>query len=141
MLVTHERIGHWARQLRPRFADRPVRLVETRSAADLAAALAGAPWPLAVVDLARRPGAGLDDLERAIRVAPDALVLVLDPGAHEGVAPLAREIGASLVITGPTNPPAVARLLCRWLGLAGRRAEAAGWFPAPPAPPEPEPWD
>ena len=40
-VVLCERLGTWAAQLRPRLQDRPVRWFETRSAADLDAALAG----------------------------------------------------------------------------------------------------
>ena len=116
-------------------------MVETRSAADLDAAVAGAACPVVVIDLARRPRAMLDDLDRAVRAAPDALILVLDPDSLDGVAPLARELGATHVVSGPTTPPAVAALLRRWLPLARRRAEAAGWSVPTLEPPEPEPWN
>jgi hypothetical protein len=141
LLVIHERIATWARALRPRLQGWPVRIVETRSAADLQAALAGAVFPVVVIDLARGPRAGLDELDRALRVAPDALTLVLDPEEHEGVLLLSREIGATDVIAGPTTPPLVADLLARWLQLARHRAEAAGWSGNAPEPPEPEPWN
>ena len=141
LLVVHERVGNWARQLRPRLAGRPVRLVETRSADDLEAALAGAACPILLVDLARRPRAALEDLDRGLRVSPGALALVLDPEGHEGAALLAREVGASHVAAGPVTPPAVVDLLSRWLPLAQRRSESAGWSAATPEPPEPEPWN
>ncbi|MCA1686016.1 MAG: hypothetical protein LC745_08540, partial [Planctomycetia bacterium] len=89
LLVIHERIGTWARHLRPRLAVGPVRVVETRSAADLEAALAGSACPVVVIDLGRRPPAALDELGRAVGVAPGALVLALDPETSEGVALLA----------------------------------------------------
>ncbi len=138
VLVIHERLGHWARQLRPRLSAWPVRLVETRSAADLEAAVAGRACPVVVIDLARRVRAGLEDLDRATRAAPNALVLVLDPEAHDGVALLARELGATHVIAGVATPPAVAGLLARWLPLAQRRDDRDGWSARPE--PEPEPW-
>jgi len=138
VLVVHERIGTWARRLRPRLVAWPLRLVETRSGPDLQAAVAGAACPLVLIDLAGRPGPGLDALDRALRVAPDALSLVLDPEAHPGVPLLAWELGATHVVAGPVTPPAVAGLLARWLPLARRRAEAAGWSATPP---EPEPWN
>jgi hypothetical protein len=141
VLVIHERIGTWARHLRPRLGESPVRLVETRSGADLDATLAGACCPVVLIDLGRRPRAALDELDRALRAAPDALVLVLDPESHDGAELLARELGATHVISGPAAPPAVARLLTRWLPLAQRRAEAAGWSGSAPEPPEPEPWN
>jgi DNA-binding NtrC family response regulator len=141
MVVIHERRGLWARQLRPRLAAWPVRWAETRSTADLDAALAGAVGPIVVIDLARRVRAGLEDLDRAVQRAPNALVLVLDPEAHEGVAVLARELGATHVVSGVATPPALADLLARWLPLAQRQAEGEGWSNAPPPVPEPEPWN
>jgi hypothetical protein len=96
--------------------------------------------PILLVDLARRPRAGLEDLCEALHLAPDALSLVLDPEAHPGASLLAREIGASHVISGPATPPSVAGLLARWLRLSQKRAETAGWFATAPEPPEPEPW-
>ena len=141
LLVIHERITNWARQIRPRLVGDPVRVVETRSASDLEAALAGSACPVVLLDLGRRPRAALDDLDRALRVAPDALVLVLDPESYDGAALLARELGATHVVSGPATPPAVAGLLGRWLPLARRRAESAGWSGSAPEPPEPEPWN
>lgn len=140
-LIIHERLGNWARQLRPRLSAWPIRVVESRSTADLEGALAGTAFPIVVIDLSRRPRAGLEDLDRALRASPRALALVLDPGEHEGVAPLAREIGATLVLSGVATPPAVARLIARWIPLALRRAEADGWSIARKPEPEPEPWN
>jgi hypothetical protein len=143
LLVTHERLAYWARHLRSRLADRSVRVVETRSSDDLEAALraAGLVCPVVLIDLARRVRAGLEDLDRAVQAAPDALTLVLDPGDHDGVALLAREIGATHVIAGATTPPAVADLLARWLLLAQRRCALSGWTGPAAGPPEPEPWN
>jgi hypothetical protein len=140
-LIIHERLGNWVRQLRPRLSAWPIRLVESRSAADLEGALAGTACPIVVIDLDRRPGAGLDDLERATRTAPSALVLVLDPGGHDGVAVLARELGATHVFSGVVTPPTVARLLERWIVLAQRRTETDGWSGARKPEPESEPWN
>jgi hypothetical protein len=140
VLVVHERIGTWARRLRTLLSERPVRLIETRSPADLERALAGVVCPLVLIDLDRRPRQGLYDLERAARVAPDALCLVIAPGPSEEVALLARQFGATHVMCAPVPPPAVVRLLSRWLGLAQRRAEGSGWAAPPPPPPEPWNW-
>jgi len=140
-LVIHERLGNWGRQLRSRLSAWPIRLVESRSAADLEGALAGMACPIVVIDLDRRPRAGLEDLERATRTAPSALVLLLDPGAHAGVAVLARELGATHVFSGVVTPPTVARLLDRWILLALRRTEADGWSSARKPEPESEPWN
>ena len=138
-VVVHERRGTWARQLRPRLAGWPIRWSETRSAADLEGALAGTPYPILVLDLADRPRAGLEHLCGAALVAPRALTLVLDPGAGDGVALLARELGATHVLSGVVPPPAVAAWVARWLPLARRRAEAEGWTPRRRPRPLPEP--
>ncbi len=140
-LVLHERLGYWARHLRPLLLGWPIRWVESRSATDLESALAGAACPIVVLDLARRPRAGLEDLDRAVQAAPKAMVLVVDPESHEGVALLARELGATHVISGVATPPTVAALLERWLPLALRRTEREGWSRAPRPEPEPEPWN
>ncbi|HEX8200145.1 MAG TPA: hypothetical protein VF590_06630 [Isosphaeraceae bacterium] len=136
-LVIHERLGVWARQLRPRLASWPIRWTETRSAADLEAALARLCCPIVVLDLADRPRSRLEDLDRVARAAPDALVLVLDPAEHAGVTTLARALGATLVLSGVVAPPVVATRLDRWLRLARRRSEADGWSadPTPERPP------
>src|SRR5260370_41604870 len=81
-LIVHERIGTWARQLRPRAAGWGARLIESRSKTDLRAALFGAACPIVIVDLGDRPRARLDDLDHALTLAPAALAVVLDPHAH-----------------------------------------------------------
>jgi hypothetical protein len=136
-LIIHARLGTWARQLRPRVVGWPVRVVETRTATDLEAAIAGSACPLLVIDLGSRTRAGLEDLDRALSKAPNALILMLDADAREGVSPLARELGAGHVMSGVITPPAVVSLLARWLPLAQRRAESDGWA----GDPEPEPWE
>lgn len=138
-LVIHERLGRWARQLRPRVAGWPVRLVETRSGEDLASALSLAPFPLVVIDLDRWPARILADLQRVRLADSSALALVLDPGSSPGVPTLARELGATLVKSGFVPPPEVEALLARWLGLARTRLDASGWSLDQAA--EPEPWD
>ncbi|MEO6809246.1 MAG: hypothetical protein ABI353_09070 [Isosphaeraceae bacterium] len=138
-LIIHERRGHWVRQVRPRVVGWPVQVVETRSTSDLVAALDGSACPLVVIDLAERVRLALDDLDQAVRIAPCALVLVLDPAEHCGVVPIARELGATHVLTGVINPPDVMALLARWVPLARRRAEADGWVKIPL--PEPPFWE
>ena len=69
----------------------------------------------------------------------NARVLVLDPERQEGVAALARELGATHVISGFVTPPEVAVLIDRWITLAeGKTALPAGrvrcWPPRPPTP-------
>ncbi|GAC1466664.1 MAG: hypothetical protein NVSMB9_07460 [Isosphaeraceae bacterium] len=139
-LAIHERIGTWGRHLRPRLAGTRARIVETRSAEDLVGALARTVHPIVLCDLARRHAAALVEVDAALRVAPDALVLVLDPYPLAGAALLARELGATHVISGPAPPPRVEGLLLRWLSLAERRVERAGWVGSCPNPPEREPW-
>lgn len=130
-VVIHERLGTWARQLRPRLAGWPIHWVETRAAADLEAALRLGPCPILVLDLADRPRDSLADLGRAILATPNVLALVLDPGARPGIPLLARELGATHVLSGSAPPPAVAALLARWLPLARRRGEVDGWTADP----------
>ncbi len=141
ILVVHERIGMWARQIQPRVAGWPLRLVETRSALDFAPVLTETPCPLVVLDVAHRPRAALEDLDRALVLAPQALALVLNPLATEGVAPIAWELGATYVLDGPCTPPEVIGWLSRWLPLARRRTEAAGRAWSSLAPPEANSWD
>jgi hypothetical protein len=127
VLVIHERLGIWARQLRPRVVTWPTRLVETRSAADLESVLAQTACPLVVIDVGDRIRTALEDLHRVRLLSPNALVLTLDRKSRPGVAALARELGATLVLTGNVFPPAVVSILARWLPLARRRTEADGW--------------
>jgi AmiR/NasT family two-component response regulator len=129
-VVTHERRATWARHLRPRLAAAgAVRWVESRSGSDLVRAVRGEPSPVVVIDVADRPRAMLEDLDRAAEACPTGLFLVLDPESHPGVTPLAFELGATLVMAGVIPPPRVAAMVLRWLPLARRRAEEAGWSP------------
>jgi hypothetical protein len=136
-LVVHERIGFWARQIRPRVVDRPVRLIESRSAPDLLAAVACSSCPILLIDLADRPAAHLDHLDRALQAAPDCLSLVLERTTDPEIHDLAIEMGATAVLPPGTTPPVVVNLLLRWIPLAQRRAERNGWTRdlAPPADP------
>jgi hypothetical protein len=126
-VILHERRGNWAGQLRTRLQDRPVRWMETRSWADLDAALLGLACPVVLIDLQNHPAHGLDDLDRTMRRSPAARILVLDPESNEGVVELARELGASLAIAGFVPPPDVASLIDRWIKLAATQMEREGW--------------
>jgi hypothetical protein len=137
-LVIHERLGYWARHLRSRLAGWPLAWVETRSTADLEAALRSTASPIVIIDVADRPLAAMEDLDRAMRIAPDALILVLDPRTHDGISTVALELGATHVMAGGVVPPAVSSFLTRWIWLAQTRNEAGGW--SLPEDPEPEPW-
>jgi hypothetical protein len=139
-VILHERLGNWVRQLRPRLHDQPVRWFETRSQADLDAVLTGLASPVVLIDLGQRGAAGLNDLNHVFRRASDAWVLVLDPEANDGVARLARDLGATYAVSGFVPPPVVADLLTRWVALAVRRIERDGWSRTSFPETETEPW-
>jgi len=139
-VILYERLGNWARHLRPRLADQPVRWFETRSPADLEGVLAGLASPVVLIDLGRHPAAGLEAVELVGLRAPDARILVLDPEAHGPVPGLARELGATHVISGFVPPPVLAALLARWIALARRSLEQTGWSRTTFPPTETEPW-
>jgi hypothetical protein len=136
-VILHERLGTWAAQLRPRICDPRVRWIETRSAADLAAALEGLSHPVLLIDVGKKPLAALDDLARASEQSPGARILALDPEKHDGVAELARELGATCVRSGFVPPPEVASLLERWIALGLVQTDREGWSrPFPSRTPE-----
>jgi hypothetical protein len=139
-VIVHERLGNWARQLRPRLYRHAIRWCETRSAADLDAVLTGLISPVVLFDLAQQVAPGLRDLNLLLRRAPDARALVLDPEAHDGVSVVARELGATYVLAGFAPPPLVADLLARWIVLARSRIEREGWSRVLTADPGTEPW-
>lgn len=126
-VILHERLGHWNRQLRPRLAHQPIRWHESRSAVDLKACLVGVALPVVLVDLARQPLDGLAALDLVASLASDARILVLDPDSLPSVREPARELGATLVLSGFIPPPTVAHLMERWIDLAHRLSDSAGW--------------
>jgi hypothetical protein len=125
-VILHERRGTWACQLRARLEDRPVRWIETRSTADLETAIVGLACPVIVIDLGRNLEALLD-LDRVVKRAPGCRTLVLDPEIGEGVAALARELGATEVLSGFIPPPEVADRIDRWISLASLQIDREGW--------------
>jgi hypothetical protein len=139
-VILHERLGNWAGQLRPRLWDQPVRWFETRSPADLENVLAGLAYPVVVIDLGRHVAAGLEALDLVVLRNPDARILVLDLEAHPAVPGLARQLGATHVVSGFVPPPAIADLLDRWIALARRSLEQAGWSRTTFPPSEADPW-
>jgi hypothetical protein len=139
-VILHERIGNWARQLRPRLFDLPIRWFETRSTADLGLVLTGMACPVVLIDLALSPASGLRGLQTILDRASDARVLVLDAEVHEDAAGLVREMGATHVFSGFVPPPVVASLLRRWVKLASARVEHGGWSKPLVPDPESEPW-
>ncbi len=141
-VILHERLGTWSAQLRPRVQARPVHWIETRSASDLDKALIGLACPVVLIDLKRNVVEGLSDLDLMMRLFPVARALVLDPDSHDGVAELARELGATHVISGFVPPPEVACLIDRWITLAALQTDRAGWSRPLPAdtPLDPDDW-
>jgi hypothetical protein len=132
LLITHERLARWARQLRARLAGQPIELVETRSRTDLLNALARHPSPLLLVDLEHRPVESLHDLEAALAASPEARALVLDPDRLPDVPAFCRELGVVEVFSGPVPPPVVAGRLARLHALTLERLAGDGWYaPAP----------
>ena len=127
LVILHARLGTWSAQLRARMQGRSVHWIETRSAADLDKAVLGLAAPVVLIDLKRNVVEGLGDLDRLVRIAPGARVLVLDPDAHDGVADMVREMGATHVISGFAPPPEVACFIDRWITLADRQTDRAGW--------------
>ena len=126
-VILHERLGNWARQLRPRLHDLPIRLFETRSRGDLETILTGLASPVVLIDSGKHVSNGLLDVDLVLTRAPDALVLVNNPESSPEVASLARELGATHVLSGFVPPPDVAGLLLRWIVLARRQIEHDGW--------------
>lgn len=126
-IIIHERLANWSRQICPRFRGWPIRWSETRSTADLVRAASRSACPIFLIDLADRPGPGLEDLDAGLTAAPMALSLVFDPLSHDGISTTARELGATLVLPGVVVPPRVVALLQSWLPLARQRSESDGW--------------
>jgi hypothetical protein len=126
-LILHERLGNWAGQLRPRLHSLPVRWFETRTRRDLDGILTGLSCPVVLIDPGKQVANGLVDLDLVRTRAPDALVLVNNAESDIDVTSLAREFGATHVLSGFVPPPEVAGLLTRWILLARRRIERGGW--------------
>jgi hypothetical protein len=102
-------------------------LIETRSRADLDTSLTGLACPVVLIDPGSYIANGLTDIEFVLSKAPDAFVLVNNPDSIPEVTSLARELGASHVLSGFVPPPHVAGLLLRWILLARRQIENDGW--------------
>jgi len=126
-IIIHERLAYWSRQIRPRFRGSPIRWSETRSTSELVRSASQSACPIFLIDLADRPAQGLEDLDAGLVAAPMALSLVFDPLSHDGIGTIARELGATLVLSGVVVPPRVVALLRRWLPVARQRSEADGW--------------
>jgi hypothetical protein len=126
-LILHERLSNWAGQLRPRLHHLPIQWFETRSRRDLDGVLTGLACPVVLIDPGPHLANGLVDLDLVRTRAPDALVLVKNAECHIEETFLARELGATHVLSGFVPPPEVARLLSRWVLLAQRQIQRSGW--------------
>jgi hypothetical protein len=126
-VIVHERLGKWSRQLRPRLSDPSVRWIESRSPADLEWILEGLAFPVVLIDLGKQPIHGLEALNLVRTRTPGARSLVLDPEERAEARILARELGATHVCSGFAPPPFVAGLISRWIAMAWRSNESAGW--------------
>ena len=126
-LILHERLGNWARQLRPRMHSLPIRWFETRSRADLEDVLTGLACPVVLIDPGKHVACGMLDLDLIRMRAPGSLVLMNQTEPDTQTATLARELGATHVLCGFVPPPEVAGLLTRWVLLARRLIERGGW--------------
>jgi hypothetical protein len=80
-----------------------------------------------LIDLARQPLHGLEALDLVHTRTPGARSLVLDPQARADARILAHELGATHVCSGSAPPPFVAGLIDRWIAMARREVETAGW--------------
>lgn len=138
-LILHERRGIWARSLRPRMGDLPIRWFESRSTANLLDAARGLTAPVALIDLGDEPFGPLEDLTRLIDHSPSARALVLDPRERPEVALSARTLGATHLMSGFVPPPEVAELLARWIMLAAEETDRQGWSRPLPADPSRQP--
>jgi hypothetical protein len=128
VVVLHERLGEWSRQLRPRLGNPVIRWFETRTGTDLERVLAGGVGsPVVLVDLDRQRESGWDDLIMVTRRASDARVLVIDRNGDDAAKMAARELGATCVLTGFVPPPVVASLLKDWVDLAAAEIDRSGW--------------
>jgi hypothetical protein len=104
--------------------------------------LTGLANPIVLIDLTRNPFEGLRDLDRVVTRSSSARVLVLNPEAHEYASAMARELGATHVISGFVPPPEIAQLIDRWILLASSTAATEGWSRrlAAETPPDAESW-
>ena len=66
---------------------------------------------------------------------------MLDPEGREGIRDLARELGATHVVSGFAAPPEVAGLVARWVALAAAEADRGGWSRPTPVDPAKHPME
>ena len=139
ILITHERLGFWARQLRPRISEWGFGLVESRSVEDLQSAAEKSACPIILVDFRDADRIRFEDLLITRITAPASLILVLIPITLPSLSRIMIEAGATAVLPGSAPPPEVLGQLQRWIELARTRTLADGWAMNRRA--EPEPWE
>ncbi len=144
IVALHERSGTWGRQLRPRLSKVRARWFETRTTAELLAAVAARASPVVLVEAGADPERALRDLAALSETGSAPLVLFLDPwDDRPETLRLAGELGATLATTSKAmTPPEVADLIGRWIALAARAQTREGWSRPIPADParEPDEW-
>jgi DNA-binding response OmpR family regulator len=128
-LILYERLAHWYRVLAAHLAEKPIRLVETRTADEMEQALDRSALPLVLIDLGDHPERALGVLERAARHRSEPIILVLVPQADPHLECVARELGVGDVLTRDVTPPELLALLQRWVLVLIRRLEKGGWYP------------
>ncbi len=134
VVVTHERLSIWSKQLRPRLGDQGLRWIETRSRVDLFSPLSGRACPIVLISAEHPIPDALEDLAYCRKMANDSLILILFAIRSEPLRKIAFELGATLALAGVATPPFVAGIVERWLRIARSRSTAAGWS-APMDPP------
>lgn len=142
VVVLHERSGSWARQLRARLGNGPARWVETRSTADLLEAIAGAAAPVVLIEAGPDPAPSIHDLARVVARGSSPRILFIDPLGRLEAMDAARELGATLAVSGSAAPPEVAGLIGRWIELSRQAGAREGWSRPRPADPvrDPSAW-
>ncbi|HEV3006353.1 MAG TPA: hypothetical protein VGX78_17920 [Pirellulales bacterium] len=120
-LVFCERTGRWAAAWRtvwaraaPEMADRPLRIVETRSARECRETLAGTLTAFVAIELTPE-GAdiALDLLAQVTTSFPPSAAAVLAENTLADYEWLARELGAVHFIASPRQLPSLTGIVCR----------------------------
>jgi DNA-binding NarL/FixJ family response regulator len=124
-LIVCESHGLWARALRRAMEADPVRLVETRRAADCWQELHDAPASLVALAWSGQRRTELAEFaDRIGRRWPLVRLVVLVDRRDRADAQLAYELGATFVASSPRQAPAVVRIAWRHLG---RNAALRHW--------------
>lgn len=117
LLVVRDSSGWWVDHLAPRLADVPIRVELMAGWGDAD----GEPPAFGLFVLGENLTIGLESLDRFARLRPCPCILALDPLRLPGLPGLARELGATRIISGPVPPPLVATIFRDWAALRRRR--------------------